>query len=151
MLKQACIVLAISGLVLGLGARHGQAGWSDARSNLTLAASSPVVSIKKHKNDDDDDQGNNEDHHHGKNKKNNDDTGLSECTIQGSNSGGSCKGGFKYVCEKLKSGKKCCGCVVDKNAPAPQGCSKNECAASCTDPAHAKACFHDCLQTCPRP
>jgi hypothetical protein len=52
---------------------------------------------------------------------NDDDTGLSECTIQGPNSGGGCKGGFKYVCEKLKSGKKCCGCVVDKNAePAKQ-------------------------------
>ena len=81
MLKQACIVLAISGLVLGLGARHGQAGWSDARSNLTLAASSPVVSIKKHKNDDDDDDNNNDDNHHGKGKKNNEGAGLSECTI----------------------------------------------------------------------
>ena len=37
------------------------------------------------------------------------------------NSGGGCKGGFKYVCEKLKSGKKCCGCVADKNAKAGAG------------------------------
>jgi hypothetical protein len=29
MLKQAWIVLAISGLVLGVGARHGHAGWRD--------------------------------------------------------------------------------------------------------------------------
>lgn len=70
----------------------------------------------KHRNDDDQ-QGNDDEHHHKKKKKNNDDdTGLSECTIQGANSGGGCKGGLKYVCEKLKSGKKCCGCVVDKNA-----------------------------------
>ena len=50
-------------------------------------------------------------------KKNTDeDTGLSECTIQQPGGGGGCKGGFKRVCEKLKSGKKCCGCVVDPNA-----------------------------------
>ncbi len=115
MLKQACIVLAISGLVLGIGGRPGHAGWGDAGLNLTLGASSPVVSIKKHKNDDDDDQGNNEDHHHGKNKKNNDDAGLSECTIQQPGGGGGCKGGFKWVCEKMKSGNKCCGCVPDKS------------------------------------
>ena len=75
---------------------------------------------------DDDQQGNDDEHHHKKKKNNDDDTGLSECTIQGANSGGGCKGGFKYVCEKLKSGKKCCGCVVDPNAkpankPAPTG------------------------------
>ena len=115
MLKQACIVLAISGLVLGLGARHGQAGWSDARSNLTLAASSPVVSIKKHKNDDDDDDNNNDDNHHGKGKKNNEGAGLSECTIIQPGGGGGCKTGLKWVCEKMKSGNKCCGCVADKS------------------------------------
>ena len=35
-----------------------------------------------------------------------------------------CKGGFKRVCEKMKSGKKCCGCVAakgtDTSAP-PKG------------------------------
>lgn len=68
---------------------------------------------------DDDHQGNDDDDDHhkkGKNKNTDDDAGLSECTIQGANSGGGCKGGFKWVCEKMKSGKKCCGCVVDKNA-----------------------------------
>jgi hypothetical protein len=69
----------------------------------------------KHKDDDDDQQGD-DDNHHKKKKNTDDETGLSECTIQGPNSGGGCKGGFKYVCEKMKSGKKCCGCVVDKNA-----------------------------------
>jgi hypothetical protein len=73
----------------------------------------------KHNDDDNDQQGNGDDHHHGKKKNNDDDTGLSECTIQGPNSGGGCKGGFKYVCEKLKNGKKCCGCVADKSAKPP--------------------------------
>ena len=101
MLKQACIVLAISGLVLSIGGRTTQAGWSDAGSNLTAGASSPVVSIKKHKND---------------NKKNNDgDAGLSECTIIQPGGGGGCKTGLKWVCEKMKSGNKCCGCVPDKS------------------------------------
>jgi hypothetical protein len=67
----------------------------------------------KHHDDDDDQQGNDD--------NTDDDTGLSECTIQGPNSGGGCKGGFKYVCEKLKSGKKCCGCVPDKNAKPGAG------------------------------
>jgi hypothetical protein len=60
------------------------------------------------------------DHDHGKGKKkkakgNDDASELSECTIQGANGGGGCKTGFKRVCEKLKSGKKCCGCVPDKS------------------------------------
>ena len=97
-------------------------GWSDARSNLTLAASSPVVSIKKHKNDDDDDDNNNDDNHHGKGKKNNDgDAGLSECTIIQPGGGGGCKTGLKWVCEKMKSGNKCCGCVADKSKGTSAG------------------------------
>ncbi len=76
--------------------------------------------IKNHgnKNDDDDDDGEKPKKSKSKSKK---DTGLTECTIQGPNSGGGCKTGFKRVCEKLKSGKKCCGCVADANAkPAEQ-------------------------------
>jgi hypothetical protein len=52
------------------------------------------------------------------------DAGLTECTIVQPGGGGGCKGGFKWVCEKMKSGNKCCGCVADKNAkqaPAGQG------------------------------
>jgi hypothetical protein len=52
------------------------------------------------------------------------DAGLTECTIQQPGSGGGCKAGLKWVCEKMKSGKKCCGCVADKSAkqaPAGQG------------------------------
>lgn len=120
MLKQACIALAISALVLGFGGRPSQAGWSDADSSLTKGTFSPVILVKKNKNHDDDDD---DDNHHGKGKKKNTDgdtSDLSECTIQGPNSGGGCKGGFKYVCEKMKSGKKCCGCVADKNAKSQQ-------------------------------
>ena len=73
-----------------------------------------------------DDQQGNDDDHHGKKKNNDDDAGLSECTIQGAGGGGGCKGGFKYVCEKMKSGKKCCGCVADKS----QGTSAGQSAPS---------------------
>jgi len=70
---------------------------------------------QKHMQDDEDDN-----HKHKKNAK---DTGdeLTECTIQKGPGGGGCVKGFKHVCEKLKSGKKCCGCVPDKNAQAPAG------------------------------
>jgi hypothetical protein len=100
MLKQACIALAVSTLVFCFGIRLVQAGWSGAGSSLTLSASSPLISIKKNKK------------HHGE--------GLTECTIEQSGSGGGCKAGFKRVCEKMKSGDKCCGCVPDKGTSAGQ-------------------------------
>ena len=46
---------------------------------------------------------------------------ATRCTIQQSGGGGGCTAPLKYVCEKLKGGKKCCGCVVDKNAK-PEVC-----------------------------
>ena len=52
------------------------------------------------------------------------DSGLTNCTIVQPGGGGGCKAGLKWVCEKMKSGNKCCGCVADKNvkqAPAGQG------------------------------
>jgi hypothetical protein len=67
------------------------------------------------KNDDDDDDNDDD-----KPKKQGVDAGLTECTIQAPGGGGGCKSGFKRVCEKLKSGKKCCGCVADKNAQPPK-------------------------------
>ena len=128
MLRSAGIALSISVIFLTFSGQSVRAGWSDLAASLTTGASSPVLSVKKNKNDDDDDDNDhhgNDDHHNKKKKNTNDDTGLSECTIQGPSSGGGCKGGFKRVCEKLKSGKKCCGCVVDKNAPKaePKGSS----------------------------
>ena len=58
------------------------------------------------------------DHH----KKKNKDSGaeLTQCTIVGPHDAFSCSG-QKPVCQKLKNGKKCCGCVPDKNAQAPAG------------------------------
>jgi len=55
------------------------------------------------------------DHHHNKNK---DADALTECTIQQPGGGGGCTVGLKRVCQKLKNGNKCCGCVPDKNAKA---------------------------------
>ena len=69
------------------------------------------VKHKKHKNNSDgnqDDAGNNSD-------GNQDDAGLSSCTIELSGGGGGCGGGLKRVCKTI-GGKKCCGCVPDKNA-----------------------------------
>jgi hypothetical protein len=72
------------------------------------------------------------------------DTGLSECTIQGPNSGGGCKTGFKRVCEKLKSGKKCCGCVADKAAQTPAP-------APVADKIEDQPCFELCSSKCGGP
>ena len=55
-------------------------------------------------------------HKKNQNEGSEDDSGLSECTIQQQGGGGGCTVGFKRVCEKMKSGEKCCGCVVDKSA-----------------------------------
>lgn len=71
---------------------------------------------KSKKSDDDDDD---DDDDGGKGKKG-DEAELTECTIQQPGGGGGCKSGFKWVCEKMKSGKKCCGCVPDKNAEPPE-------------------------------
>ena len=55
-------------------------------------------------------------------KKNHDkESGLSECTIVGAGGGGGCKSGFNWKCEKLKSGKKCCGCVAAKGTGPQNG------------------------------
>src|SRR5262249_16599240 len=65
-------------------------------------------------------QGDGDDNHKHKKSAKDTDSELTECTIQ-QGPGGGCEKGFKHVCQKLKSGKKCCGCVADKNdqAPAP--------------------------------
>lgn len=75
--------------------------------------------LKNHGNKNDDDDGDDDKPKKSKSKSKKD-TGLTECTIQGPNSGGGCKTGFKWVCEKMKSGKKCCGCVADTAKPAEQ-------------------------------
>jgi hypothetical protein len=64
------------------------------------------------------------DHHHKKNKDK--DTGLTECTIQSPNSAMGCTAPQKLVCEKMKNGQKCCGCVGDKNAETQQPDQKTQ-------------------------
>ena len=115
MLQRICLVISICALAFFLGAGLSRAGWSTLGLTSAPNASSLVISIKKNKNQDDDDD-NDDDHHHGKKKHNDEDTGLEQCTIQSSKGGGGCTAPLKYVCEKLKNGKKCCGCVGDKNA-----------------------------------
>jgi hypothetical protein len=83
-----------------------------------------IVMVKKKKKHDDggsdekqDDGGKKQDDSSGQSQNGaaDDASELTNCTIQ-SGGGGGCKTGFKYLCETLKNGKKCCGCVVDKNA-----------------------------------
>jgi len=56
--------------------------------------------------------------HHKKHKDNGDE--LTQCTIQSSTSGIACAAPLKRVCQKMKNGQKCCGCVGDKNATQTQ-------------------------------
>jgi hypothetical protein len=74
-----------------------------------------LVCGKGQKKDDDDHDDDDDDDDKPKKQKQGVDAGLTECTIQ-QPGGGGCKSGLKRVCEKLKSGKKCSGCVPDPNA-----------------------------------
>ena len=78
---------------------------SSSPGNLYLshAVTDLLIEVKNKKNKD-----NGSDNH--------DDAALSNCTIQKPGESGGCLVGFKRVCEELKSGNKCCGCVADKNA-----------------------------------
>jgi hypothetical protein len=123
--SQAATVLAAAALVFFTSGAESSPRWqTPAFSSLPLQAGLKCGLVNgqvvcgnrngKHNGD----QGN-DDHDHGKGKKkktNDDASGLSECTIQGANGGGGCKTGFTRVCEKLKSGNKCCGCVPDKSS-----------------------------------
>ena len=77
------------------------------------------------------------DHHKKKNKDNGGE--LTQCTIQQPGGGGGCVTGFKQVCEKMKNGQKCCGCVADKSAQAP---------AQAPAPATAQPNTSGCGETC---
>ena len=109
-----CVVL----LALAYSGRVAEAGLSTNCVAADGSTTSLLVQVK-------DKKGNKKkhgDHHNG--GQSHDDSGLTECTIQGAGGGGGCKTGFNYKCEKMKSGKKCCGCVADKNAkqaPAQAG------------------------------
>ncbi len=110
-----------------------------------------LVCGKSESSDNDDD----EDNHKHKKKAKDSDAELTECTIQQSEGGGGCVKGFKHVCEKLKNGKKCCGCVPDKNAQAPAGekIEDNPCFGLCSNQCGGAtkeardACVLECVQT----
>ena len=119
MFKRTCLALSVCAVVLVISGRPTQAAWSDAGFTRAHGASSLIVSIKKkHKHKDNDNDANG-DHHNHKKAEDNDD-GLTQCSIQAPSGGKGCVAPFKLVCEKMESGKKCCGCVPDKNAKVTQ-------------------------------
>jgi hypothetical protein len=106
-LAQVGSVLCVVSLVLAFSGGVADAGLSANCVAADGSTTSLLLLIKKKKQNHGDDDGGGQ-------------SELSECTIQSAGGGGGCKGGFKYVCEKMKSGKKCCGCVADKNAKSQQ-------------------------------
>lgn len=105
MLQRICLALSVCAIAFFLGRGLSQAGWSGLGLTSAHDASSPVISIKKkHKHQDDDDD-----------DANNDDNGLEQCTIVKSGGMG-CVAPQKLVCQKMKNGQKCCGCVGEKAA-----------------------------------
>ena len=103
--KVCCLCVAVA-LILAVSAAPTHAGLSTNCVAAHGSDTSLLLQIKKQKK-----------HHDGQSQN---DTGLTECTIVQPGGGGGCKTGFKYVCDKMKSGNKCCGCVVDPNAPPVQ-------------------------------
>lgn len=97
---KVCLCGAVA-LILAFSGAPAQAGLSTNCLATDGSNASLLLQIKKNKK-------------HGGQSQN--DSGLTDCTIVQPGGGGGCKGGFKYVCEKMKSGDKCCGCVADKNA-----------------------------------
>jgi hypothetical protein len=112
-LVQVGSVLCVVSLVLAFNGGVADAGLSTncvATDGSTPSLLLQVKKKKKHQDGDDDSSGQSQ-------KGDDGDAGeLTECTIQQPGGGGGCKTGFKRQCETLESGKKCCGCVPDKNA-----------------------------------
>lgn len=108
-LAQIGSVICVISLVLAFDSGIATAGLSSICVAADASAASLLVQVKDKK------------------RKNHDqDAGLTECTILGAGGGGGCKSGFNWKCEKLKSGKKCCGCVADKDAKAQQAPTQAE-------------------------
>jgi hypothetical protein len=108
-LAQAASIVCVISLVFALDGGVAEAGLSTNCVAADGSAASLLVQVGDKKS---------------KKKKHQESSGLAECTIQSPGSGGGCKSGFKWTCEKMKSGNKCCGCVADKNAkqaPAQAG------------------------------
>ncbi len=82
----------------------------------------------------------NADHHKKKSKVGDE---LTQCTIVNSKSDMRCVSPTKLVCQKLNSGKKCCDCVGDKNAPAPNLVQEFCCTAMYGTKATSSMCDKD--------
>jgi hypothetical protein len=104
--KVCCLCGAIA-LILAFSGDPAHAGLSTNCVAADRSDTSLLLQVKKQKK-----------HHDGQSQN---DTGLTECTIVQPGGGGGCKTGFKYVCEKLKSGNKCCGCVADQSKGTSAG------------------------------
>jgi hypothetical protein len=109
-LAQVGSVLCVVSLALAFNGGTANAGLSSFCVAVDGGTTSLLVQVKDKKP---------KKKKHGDDQSEND-TGLTDCTIVSPGGGGGCKTGFNYVCEKLKSGKKCCGCVADNNAEAPK-------------------------------
>jgi hypothetical protein len=98
--KVCCLCGAVA-LILAFGGAPAHAGLSTNCLATDGSAASLLVQVKDKKSK----------------KKHDQESGLTECTIVGAGGGGGCKNG-KWTCEKLSSGKKCCGCVPAKGTEA---------------------------------
>ena len=104
--KVCCLYGAIA-LILALSGAPAHAGLSTNCVAADRNDTSLLLQVKKQKK-----------HKDGQSQN---DTGLTECTIVQPAGGGGCKTGFKYVCDKIKSGNKCCGCAPNKGSQAAEG------------------------------
>jgi hypothetical protein len=101
--KACCLCVAMA-LILALSGAPTHAGLSTNCVAADRSDTSLLLQVKKQKK-----------HKDGQSQN---DSGLTECTVVQPGGGGGCKGGFKWVCEKMKSGNKCCGCVANKGSQA---------------------------------
>jgi hypothetical protein len=98
---KVCLCGAVA-LILAFGGAPAHAGLSTNCLATGGSAASLLVHVKDKKS---------------KKKNHDQESGLTECTIQSAGSAGGCKNG-KWTCEKLSSGKKCCGCVPTQDSTA---------------------------------
>lgn len=113
-------VLVLIGGIRSEATAGAQVAASVVKGNLAVPSSGLLVKIKHKKQHNKNNKNHNDDNDDQSSSDNQDNAGLSDCTIIQPGGGGGCTVGRKWVCETMKSGAKCCGCVVDKNAPPPK-------------------------------
>jgi hypothetical protein len=155
--KKLIISAICACIIVLLAASHGAIASSISRHSVSVPKESLLVvlagfgcnlvngqlvcgkSAKKNSENDNDDDA--DEHENSKKQKKHQDTdsddGLTECTIQSPNSGMGCVAPLKLVCQKMKSGKKCCGCVGDNpkatTTPTPAAPTRFCCKATAID------------------